>query len=447
MRSSVGERTERQSNSSITFVRQQYRKGYTIPMLPHQQFGILSKVLWPSKNQILRIIPGYNPETGEVFRQNKNCNQFSPDANYDDYLEDTFYKATIVTKFGSMNSPFIIDYEPGSPDEQAYGGETVLHNFIRTIIYASNGKGRSRIRPINEWKMWTAMGPQSTIAFDKTALLMQALVFHTNGRNNTDMETGEEMRDADGDLLPLLAVVALDNKASITNLVQALVEPMNPGQPLDAKENNKYGAMAEMEGNQLYLNTYNDTQTQHPALRPSVQAPGQGWTPTPFPLGPDAVKQLWTPWEQLLQYMTAEEQLKLCAREFGADTVNYVIGTDPRMVGLTIPDEIKNAGYGRYASLVGGGSISLSSNNFSPSSYGTKPSPATKLGKGLTAQQKAPAFNPAKGLGAVPNTSGIPKSAGIDVQAVLAKAQAIREAAAGNQAQAEAAIDVLGLEE
>ena len=52
--------------------------------------------------------------------------------------------------------------------------------------------------------------------------------------------------------------------------------------------------------------------------------------------------------------MTAEEQLKYLAGEFGADSVNYFVGTDPIFAGkLEIPAEIKNAGYGRYQQFVG----------------------------------------------------------------------------------------------
>ena len=90
-------------------------------------------------------------------------------------------------------------------------------------------------------------------------------------------------------------------------------------------------------------------------LRPSVQDPSsKGWTPTPFPLDEETVKQLWVPWDDLLQYMTAEEQCKFLAQEFGSDSVNYFIGTDPMFNGLQLPQEIANAGLGRYARFVSG---------------------------------------------------------------------------------------------
>lgn len=442
MKTTIGEITTRQHGTSMAFVKPQYRKGYEIPLLPHQKFGILSKVLWPSKNQVLRIVPGYDEATGTVFHQNANCNKFSQDGSYDDYLTDTFCKATIVGKFGSVVTPFITDYEPGSADEKAWGGNTVLRSFIRGIIYACGGRGRSRIQPLNEWRTWTGIGPGSVIEHDRPALLMQALVFQVNGRNNQNIDTNTDLVDEDGDILPMLAVVAINNRTSISNLVQALVEPMNPALPLDAASNNKYGPMAELDGNKLYLNTYQDPQ-QHNALRPSVQAPGQGWTPDPFPLDENAVKQLWIPWEKLLSYMTAKEQLELCAREFGADTVNYVIGTDPNFNRLEIPEEIKSAGLGRYASLVGGGSITLSSNSYSPSNVGARPT-GSGFGKGLAgAQAKAPSFSikPEQQV----KTFGISRDAGVDIEAVKAKARAIRAAAAqAEDDQAISAQELLG---
>lgn len=390
MQSSVGATKSSGGGSSLSMINQQFRRNFEIPLLPHQTAGIICRLLWPSKNQVIRIIPGHDPATGEVFPQNINCGQYSPEDSYDMHLSDTFYKATTVSRFGGLNYPIIADYAPGSEDEQAYAGETVLHNFTRSITYACNGMGkrRSRLQPIQEWRAWTGLG--GTLSMDKQTLLMQALVFHLNGRDNQD-GNGNPLTDEDGDILPLLAVVGIDNKLSIQNLCQALVEPANPGQPLNALTNNKYGGMAELDGNKLFLNTYMDSTTQRAALRPSVQAPGKGWTPTPFPLDAESAKQLWHPWEELLHYMTAEEQLKLCAQEFGADTVNYVIGTDPKFNRLKIPDEIKAAGFGRYASLLPGGSATLNSKSaqvvpgFTVGKPGTAPKPAgLKKAPGLT---------------------------------------------------------------
>ena len=216
-------------------------------------------------------------------------------------------------------------------------------------------------------------------------------MFHVNGKNNQDYESDDErdLVDENGEILPLLAVVAIDNKTSIANLMHALTEPMDNNKPLDSATNSKLGPMAEPEGYKLFLNTYQDQ--GHAALRPSVQVSGKGWTATQYDIDPDNVKLLWKPWEELLSYMTAQEQLELCAREYGADTVNYVIGTDPKFASLQMPEHIKNAGFGRYASLAGG-SVQLSSNNYGNQTTGK---PAAGLGKGLgkglaAASAKAP---------------------------------------------------------
>lgn len=360
MYSSVGQ-TRATNTTTMSLVKKEYRKGYKIEALPYQDYGVLSKLLWPSKNQVIRIVPGYDPETGEVFKQNTMCgvDQYSPEDSYDMHLSETFCKATTVSRFGSITTPFLSDYAPGSPDEREFGGETVLRNFIRSIVYACSDKGsrRRQLTPISEWRTWCGMGT-GTLSLDKQTLLMQALIFHINGRNNSAGD-GKDLLDEDGDIKPLFAVVGIDNRVSIQNLCQALVEPSNPALPLDAATNNKYGAMAEVEGNKLFLNTYTDPESGHAALRPSVQAPGKGWTPTPFPLTEEVVRQLWIPWDSLLQYMTAEEQLQLCAREFGADTVNYVIGTNPKFNRLRIPEDIKSAGLGRYARVSEGGSVTF----------------------------------------------------------------------------------------
>jgi hypothetical protein len=47
--------------------------------------------------------------------------------------------------------------------------------------------------------------------------------------------------------------------------------------------------------------------------------------------------------------------LKFLAAEFGAEAVNYLIGTDPIFNDLHIPDEIAAQGYGQYQKFVSGG--------------------------------------------------------------------------------------------
>ena len=348
--------TTRQYGPWLSFVKQQYRKGYSIPGLEYQANGIRSYTLWNTRDSVIRILPGYDPATGEIFPQNVRCNEYTTDGSYTDYLSDTFMTASIVVGFGQQGMTFITSYAPGSPDAERWGGNTVIKVFTRnvsnSVLAASQGK-KARFGVTPEMRKWCdpMNGP---LKYDHMALLVQALVFKINGRENLDANKNPIVDEA-GNPMPFLGVVGIDSKASIGAVMQALVEPANPGLPLNPATNNKYGSMCELDSNVLYLNSVDNPNGKGHMLRPSVQAPGKGWTPTPFPLTEEDVKALWVPWEQLLQYMTAEEQLKYLADEFGADSVNYFVGTDPQFAGkLEIPVEIKNAGYGRYQSFVGG---------------------------------------------------------------------------------------------
>ena len=351
--------TTRQYGPWLSFVKPKYRKGYEIPGLDYQTNGIRSYTFWNTRDSIIRILPGYDPTTGEIFPQNVKCNEYTTDGSYADHLSDTFMTASMVVNFGQQGMTFLTSYAPGSPDAQRWGGNTVFKIFTKnvanSVLAASNGK-KSRFGVTNEMRQWCDP-MQGPLKYDHMGLLMQALVFKANGRDNVNSD-GQPLVDSEGNPLPLLGVVAIDSKASIGALMQALVEPSNPGLPLDPAANNKYGVMAGVENsNILYLNSVDNPNGKGHMLRPSVQAPGKGWTPTPFPLTEEDVKSLWVPWEDLLQYMTAEEQLKYLAGEFGADSVNYFIGTDPIFAGkLEIPAEIKNAGYGRYQQFVQGSS-------------------------------------------------------------------------------------------
>lgn len=358
MQNMVGERRQSQQ-TRLGLVRPEYQNGYEIPLLPYQKRGILSREFWPSRDQIVRIIPGYDPETGEIFPQNINVNEFATDSAYADYLSDTFSTASIMSRFGGVGRMLIADYEPGSPEAERYGGNTVLRCFANTIfnsLKAEREKKEVRCKGIPDWQQW--MGRQGKLPLPRTALLMQALMFKINGeymQNRDANRDGNEdlLLGASGEPLPLLGCVAMAQKESTKQLLQALVEPQDNNKPLNALTNNKYGGMAEAEGNILYLNTVSNAEKTRSYLRPHVQEAAKGWNPQPFPLAPEQIKALWVPWKKLLHFMTPEEQMEVLVNEFGADSVNYVIGLDPRFRDLPIPEYIAKAGFGRYAQFAG----------------------------------------------------------------------------------------------
>lgn len=373
----------------LSFVKPSYRKGYEIPGMAYQQGGIFSVSLWTTRDSVLRIVPGYDKTTGEIYPQNINVNEFSMDAGYDDYLSDTFITASVVSGFGTNRQTFITSYAPGSTDAQRYGGDTVINQFVKnvtnSVLNADKGK-RTKFQVTDDMRQWCAKdGP---IKFPRQALLFQALVFKRNGLDTQDANK-QPLLDENGNVLPLYHVVAVDGKQTLLEVMKALVEPANPGLPLNPATNSKFGPMAELDGNILYLNAVQDPTTGARMLRPSVQDPStKGWTPTPFPLDEETVKALWVPWDDLLQYMTAQEQCMFLAQEFGSDSVNYFIGTDPMFNGLELPAEIKNAGLGRYARFVSGPQ--------SASFSAPRPAPAAapRAAFGMPKQAAATGFSP-----------------------------------------------------
>jgi hypothetical protein len=442
--------TARQYGPWLSFVKQQFRKGYQIPGLEHQTNGVRSYTLWNTRNSVLRIVPGYDPATGEIFPQNIKCNEYTTDGAYTDHLSDTFMTASVVVNFGQQGMSFITSYAPGSPDEQRWGGSTVFKVFTKNIqnsVNAVNNGKKSRFGVTQEMHRWCDP-MQGPLKYDHMALLMQALVFTVNGRDNQDAD-GNPLVGDDGSTLPLFGVVCIDSKASIGALMQALVEPANPGLPLNPATNNKYGSMCELDSNIMFLNSVDNPNGKGHMLRPSVQAPGKGWTPTPFPLTEEDVKSLWIPWDNLLQYMTAEEQLKYLAGEFGSDSVNYFVGTDPIFAGkLEIPQEIKAAGYGRYQQFMGNKQPQPSqsaSSGFGPgrSSFGMMPKQGGTIRESFedpVEQTLNTGYTPAPQPQLAPRPSGLSglrANSTIDQEKLKAALNGIRGAAstpAGNQA-------------
>lgn len=323
-----------------------------MPLIPWQRNGIRSFCLWNSAEQVLRIVPGHDKQTGEVFRQNINCNTYAEDGKYLDYLSDTFMDTGVVDWFGERGSTFITSYKPGSPEAMKYGGDTVIDVFAKAIVYSVSSENRGkkgRLAVTDDFRRWS--GREGTLSIPKRALMFQALTFKVNGKPHVDANKNP-LLDENGEPLFMYSVCAVNGQDSMKALLQALVSPMDPRKPLDAAENNKFGALAELDGNMLYLHPVQEG--KYNVLHPSVQAATQGWNPEPFPIDEACAKELWVPWEDLLYYMTPTEQAQLLAKEYGADTVNYVLGKDIRYRDFELPPDIAAAGYGRYSRFMDG---------------------------------------------------------------------------------------------
>lgn len=309
-------------------------------VFPYQK-KLFGRILWPSKDSILRIVPG-NDGT-HTFPQVINADTWTTDGDQTNYLSDTFYMTYTLSGFGDSKCDICSNLKPGS-DEAAMYPESPLNYFCnkihRTMRYVLQGKG-TKVRYNDKWRMWT--GLQGTLPFPRPTLMFQAICVHLCGRDC--LKEGEGTEQA-----PLYGVIGINNKTSIGELVKALVAPMDRRRPIGTN-NNTYGALAEASGNVLYLNSTMDTQG-HKYLQPSIQsssAPANSWEPQQYNLTEDLCKQLWVPWNKVLKYYTVKEQLELIASEFGADTVNYVFSLSPQWEGLQIPERIAAVGMGQYA--------------------------------------------------------------------------------------------------
>ena len=352
------DRTQHGSSKKITFVKPEFQeKGYTFPGFEAwQQYGYLTSVLWPSRDHIIRIIPGYDPETREIFRQNINVDAFSEDAEYTEYLSDTFMMADTVQRFGEARSAFITSYAPGSADDQKYSGDTMISIFSRNVFWTvkPTKSRRPRFGCIPIMHRWTAL-KEGTLPLPKRAILVQALVYKLQGDYLKDKDDNYLIAE-DGDYLPKIGVIAMDGPTTVHAVLKALVEPANPANNLDALKNNKYGGFAELEGNKMYLNAAVSPEPKPTKyLQPSVHASGtKGWELDMLPFTPDQVYAWWKPWNEIINYLTPAQQAEILAAEFGADAVNYFVGTDPAYRDFEMPESVAAAGYGRFVQFTDG---------------------------------------------------------------------------------------------
>ena len=468
------------ASNKVSMIAAKFRKGYDVPDIPYQTNGIFAVSLWPSQNSAIRIIPAVDA-SGHAMPQNINVDNYSDQADPTQFLSDTFITASTVDRLGSIRRPLIVDYKPGTSDALAYGKDTAITLFARAIYNACDTKKRRKgtLPPHPDFANWISFNAGQKLTWSRPSLLMQSLTYIINGRPNYDLENDRPLLSETGAPLPMLCVVVLSNREAISTLIQALVEPINPGLPLDAHTNNRLGPMAEQDGNMLWLVSKNVADAGIGAsgnakskyrLTPSVQEGGVGWTPTPHPLSDEQVRNYWHPWDQLLNFMSCEEQLHLLAQEFGADTVNYVFTQDRDCLdrGVRVPDDIASAGIGRYAgatqfSMPGMSQAASASLGFQgrptgapapavgikvasmgmPQPMGVPqpaqapqpaamPQPAAGIASGFSVQSRRP--DGVMGAGAKTNSLGIPEGSGVDIGALQAQLADIRKAAGMTQA-------------
>ena len=308
-------------------------------VFPYQN-RIFGRILWTSKNSIVRIVPGN--DGNKTFPQVINADVWSQDADQTEFLPDTFYMTQTLSNFGDSHLDVCANLKPGTDDAARYPESPLAYfcNKIHRTMRAVNQGKATKVRYNERWRTWTSM--QGCLPFPKTTLFFQAICFNLCDRQCTKSQEDPEPA-------PLFGVIGINNRASIESLMNALIQPMDRRKPIGSSNNN-HGPLAELEGNILFLNTAMDSEN-HRYLQASIQhseAPAGTWEPTGYDLDEDTCMKLWVPWDKVLRYLTVEEQLNLIASEFGCDTLNYVFSLSSQWNDLAIPEHIAAVGLGSY---------------------------------------------------------------------------------------------------
>lgn len=362
----------RGSGSFETFVSSKYRGDYKIPEMAYQSLGIRSSTLWPTAQQCLRIIPGYDAE-GNILRQNPPGLTYTRDANPKDYTTDTICTVKTIARLGKRNNAVISSYRPGSEEASRWAGNTVFAEFaslvVRSVSAVAKGK-TPKVKPGPDWSSWVNYNPvtktAAILSSERDTMLMQALVWQLNGRVMTGADK-QPLVDASGNSLPMLYLIGIDNTRTIQEMWNALIVPQDASRPVDGLTNSAYKGIAEQEGSVMWLIPKSATEgdKSYNMLIPHVSANMSSWQNTPYPLTDKQIHQWWHPWNDLLNFMTPDEQAILLAKEFGADTVCYVLQHSALLKDLRLPDEVAAGGVGKYA-YIDGGSITLESVGAAP---------------------------------------------------------------------------------
>ena len=321
MQKNVARMSSNQANRSnrLPLVVQEGTDGYK-QVFEYQQ-SFIGRILWTGRDTVLRICPG-NDGT-DFFPQVINADIWTPEAEQDQFLSDTFYMVDVCDHFGEAGMDIISSLRPGSDDFQRYLDSPLnyfCNSIHRAVRAATNGK-KTRLKVQDIWRSWTSLG--GTLPYPKSALFFQAVCQVING------SPCKKSFEEDAEEAPLYAVIGITHKNSIAELKKALIAPMDRRKPIGTN-NNTFGSLAELEGNWLYLNTAVDEKGRK-YLCPSVQsssAPASQWQPVEMNFTPEEAKALWVPWDKVFNYLTVKEQIDLLCAEFGTDTVKYVFSQD-----------------------------------------------------------------------------------------------------------------------
>lgn len=245
------------------------------------------------------------------------------------YLSDTFYMTDVCDHFGEASMDIVSSLRPGSSEWETYP-ESPLNYFCNSIhraVRATLNNKKTRLKVQDKWRTWTSLG--GTLPYPKATLFFQAICQVLNGAQC------KSSFEEDAEPAPIYGIIGITHRASINELLKALIMPMDRRKPIGSNNSN-FGALAELEGNWLYLNTAVDEKGRK-YLSPSVQpstAPASAWEPSPMPITEEEAKALWIPWDRAFNYLTVKEQVDLLCSEFGTDTVQYVFSMDDAWKGL-----------------------------------------------------------------------------------------------------------------
>lgn len=325
MQKNISRREQQSRPNKIPFVNQEGNDGYK--QLFNWQQALIGRILWTGRDSVVRIVPGNDGST--CFPQVINQDIWTQDGDQTQYLSDTFYMTDVCDHFGEASMDIVSALRPGSSEWETYPESPMNYfcNSIHRAVRATLNNKKTRLKVQDKWRTWTSLG--GTLPYPKATLFFQAICQVLNG------SPCKASFDEDAEQAPLYGIVGITHRASIGELLKALVEPMDRRKPIGSNNSN-FGALAELEGNWLYLNTSVDEKGRK-YLTPSVQpssAPANAWEPSPMPITEEEAKALWIPWDRAFNYLTVKEQIDLLCSEFGTDTVQYVFSMDDTWKGI-----------------------------------------------------------------------------------------------------------------
>jgi len=239
------------------------------------------------------------------------ANTYLPESP-EEHIGEAFSVYKMILRWGTNNISMVSELPE---DEHDIYGTSPLQEFY-WMLY--NLDKENKTTPKQRALLQRKEGSYSTlVSMPTNVLLMQGRLLSRGGEAPFKTESLNDKKH----------LIIMPQRSSIPELYVAMTEPLDPEQPVHAK-NTALGPIAEADGFNLLLNIETSVKERKGVKKSTSSTKDNYFAPArgsrSVLTGPEVLKG-WVPWNKLLKFHSVDDQFGILYDEFGKELVNPIM--------------------------------------------------------------------------------------------------------------------------